>query len=743
MGSPEGKNGRIHFGPFELDPDEQQLRKRGVVLKLQPKQFVVLHMLAERAGEIVSRQEIQKRVWGDDTFVDFDRGINFCINQIRAALGDDADRPRYIETLPRRGYRFIANIDSNGKMELGDSASLILETPPPSRDNESERQQTPPAPFPGRRKILISSLVLLAGIVIVLIFLRPWHSTTRSEQANTVASAVRTFPVMTFPGEFYGMALSPDASQIAFTWDGPDFAKWNIYVQRIGGDRPLQITHTQGGMIAWVDWSPDGQLLVFGRCGDDNYGSIYTIPALGGEEHRVTDVACKWGGAGAVWTPDGRSLLLSDACVKGGSLGIVAFALATGKKRCLAAPDSNSVNFYSPMGSPDGENVAFRRVTTGRVSDLFVVPFEGGTPRRLTAEGRRIGQYVWATDGKSVIFTSDREGVGGRRVWRVSIKGGAIEPENDALVAKIYPAQMPRSALSRNRRRLAYVDEHIDNNWVLRVRLASAGGRMLSQEKVLQLTEEMEAPRLSADGTHIAFESRLSGSDNIWTSDAGGHNTLQLTSLSGELVNAPRWSPDGKWLVFDRRPIDHAQVFAIDSEGRNMHPLTEGAHESEIPIWSRDGKGVYFASNRTGRYELWKQDIASGVSSQVTQNGGFFGVESYDGRYVYYGKFFCSGIWRMPIDGGLEERILNLPEPWYLGYWDISENGIYFYDIAATPRPAIKYYDFKTRQTTTVLEPEGKAVEWAPGISVSRDGRTLLFAESHWTTTLMVADEMR
>ena len=106
MGLPGGKNGQIRFGPFELDPDAEQLRKRGVALRLQPKQFVLLLLLAQRAGELV------RRVWGDDTFVDFDRGINFCISQIRAALGDDADRPRYIETIPRRGYRFIASIEA-------------------------------------------------------------------------------------------------------------------------------------------------------------------------------------------------------------------------------------------------------------------------------------------------------------------------------------------------------------------------------------------------------------------------------------------------------------------------------------------------------------------------------------------------------------------------------------------------------------------------------------------------------
>jgi hypothetical protein len=117
-------------------------------------------------------------------------------------------------------------------------------------------------------------------------------------------------------------------------------------------------------------------------------------------------------------------------------------------------------------------------------------------------------------------------------------------------------------------------------------------------------------------------------------------------------------------------------------------------------------------------------------------------VESYDGRNIYFVKYFLSGIWRVPIDGGEEEKIINLPEPWYGRYWDIAESGIYFFDIAATPRPAIKFYDFNTRQTKTVLETEGQAMEWGTGISVSRDGRTLLFSARHSTTTLMVADDI-
>src|SRR5450755_3804558 len=100
----------IRFGAFELDAARSELRKSDISLKIHPQPLRVLMLLAERPGQIVSREEIQRCLWGDNTFVDYERGINFCINQIRGALGDDAENPRYVETLPRRGYRFIASV---------------------------------------------------------------------------------------------------------------------------------------------------------------------------------------------------------------------------------------------------------------------------------------------------------------------------------------------------------------------------------------------------------------------------------------------------------------------------------------------------------------------------------------------------------------------------------------------------------------------------------------------------------
>jgi TolB-like protein/Tfp pilus assembly protein PilF len=118
----------IRFGPFELDAANGELRKAGVSLKIHPQPLQVLLLLVEHSGQTVTRGEIQRCLWGDNTFVDFERGINFCVNQIRVALGDDAEKPRYVETLPRRGYRFVAPVSTVAAPGVGQYASARLDS---------------------------------------------------------------------------------------------------------------------------------------------------------------------------------------------------------------------------------------------------------------------------------------------------------------------------------------------------------------------------------------------------------------------------------------------------------------------------------------------------------------------------------------------------------------------------------------------------------------------------------------
>src|ERR1700685_4210167 len=139
MASPAHSTSVIRFGAFELDTAHGTLRKAGISVKLHPQPFRVLSLLAECPGQIVTREQIQRCLWGNNTFVDFEGGINFCVKEIRAALGDDPEKPRYIETLPRRGYRFIAPVTNDHRVQpAATSIPSSVATVPPPTWNESK-----------------------------------------------------------------------------------------------------------------------------------------------------------------------------------------------------------------------------------------------------------------------------------------------------------------------------------------------------------------------------------------------------------------------------------------------------------------------------------------------------------------------------------------------------------------------------------------------------------------------------
>ena len=197
--------------------------------------------------------------------------------------------------------------------------------------------------------------VLVCGIAAGWVLVRSLSSrgmavrTTKSGTGHSPSATMRIVPLTSLPGIAWDPAFSPDAKQIAFFWNAENPVKSDLYVQLVGGDKPLRLTHTiSSGPSRSPAWSPDGREIAFARC-DDNGGAIFVVPALGGAERKLTDVVCTLGDVGYPnWTSDGRSLVLSDRCVPDGSKGIVVFSLETGEKRCLAAPPPGNVGDYDP-----------------------------------------------------------------------------------------------------------------------------------------------------------------------------------------------------------------------------------------------------------------------------------------------------------------------------------------------------------------------------------------------------------
>jgi len=240
----------IRFGTFEVDLRSGELRKAGVKLKLSGQPFQVLAILLEYPGEMVPREDLQKRLW-PGIFVDGDHNLNTAVNKIREVLGDSAENPRFIETLPRRGYRFIAPVDGT--------------RPPMPPDTSHELRARSGVLRPG---VLIGAVTLIAA---ASMFLYDRHRV--SDPAPQ-----RSLTRLTFDqGLQIGATWSPDSRFIAYSSNRG--GKFDIWVQQLTGGDPVQITKGQGQN--WQpEWSPDGKYIAYrSEAGD---GGLLIVPSLGG-----------------------------------------------------------------------------------------------------------------------------------------------------------------------------------------------------------------------------------------------------------------------------------------------------------------------------------------------------------------------------------------------------------------------------------------------------------------------------
>lgn len=720
----------FRFGEFEVREPEFLLIKGDESVAVEPKAFRVLLFLLRNPGRVIRKDEILAAVW-DETAVS-DNSLTRSIATLRRVLGDDSREPRYIATVQTIGYRFLCPVEVTGGPVEPDTKDAVpgKVIVPAAQRGQARRSSVFWAFGAGAVAILLAGGWMLERAIINR------ASAPKASQNASASSRMRIVPFTNLAGGVWDPAFSPDARQIAFFWDGEDPGNGDLYVQRVGGDRPLRLTHSGSGFQRFPTWSPDGNSIAFLRC-DDNGGAVLTVPALGGPERKVTEVACPYGSMGHLsWTSDGKSLIFADRCVVDGPSGVVVFSMDTGVKHCLTAPSAVEEGDFDPILSPDEQTVAFIRMPTWGVSDIYTIAVGGGTPRRITSESKGIWDLMWAADGQSLSFVSSRGGL--PRTWRVPASGGAISVET------VYPQV---GAISRDGTRLAYVDPpgfwH-PSSVLWRADLSRRGGPVLGMRQLLPESEDSSAPQPSPDGREIAFESLRSGSAEVWTCNADGSNPLKLTSFEGH-AGTPRWSPDGKWIAFDYRPLTTSEIFVIDAEGRNLRSVTSGNYENLVPSWSRDGKTIYFASNRTGVLQTWRHELASGRETQVTRHGGFASFESYDGKTLYFSKFDAAGVWSVPVTGGEERRVTSAPHLGYWGHFALVEDGLYLVDSDAKPGPSILYYSFRTRNLTTVLtlNKGQRAVPWTANLSASRDGLTLFFAQGASKSSIVLVDHLQ
>src|SRR5215475_9355984 len=430
----------IRFGPFDVSSDSGEIRKNGVRLKLTGQAIQVLLLLLEVPGRVVTREELQQKLWPGASVGDFDHGLNAAVNRLREVLVDSATQPKFIETVPRRGYRFIGNIETQ------DSAQA------------AERLERDARPLWLQKRNLVFSG---AGILLVLLLIGGAYLLKRRPPISIEPNFV---PLTTYPGFEAAPSFSPDGNEIAFSWNHGDESSTftnDMYVKQIGNEHAVRLTNHEARFIIPA-WSPDGRNIAFGMMGKDGNG-IYLVPALGGRERQLAEFSNNnWQWLLLSWSPDSRRVAFaSDSQVgKAGTTtrhySIHLLDVETGDERVLPDPAPDCTMTIEPAFSPDGRYLASVCVITLGVNKVYVQLTDGGRPRELALVNTAyvLAGLAWTTDGRSVIYSTF--GIIGS-LWRVPATGGSPEK-----VSSAHGTMTPTVTRAHNKLTYAQSNYHFD-----------------------------------------------------------------------------------------------------------------------------------------------------------------------------------------------------------------------------------------------------------------------------------------
>ncbi len=673
-----------------VEPRLNRISRNGTTDHIEPKTMAVLVFLAEHQGRVVDREELFDSVWGS-TFVT-DNTLTRTVSRLRRALQDDWQNPRYLETISKSGYRLIASVRPAGDDRAGAESTR--------RTSLVEGQA-----FVRRRwtRVSIALAVLASSITVASVYI----ATLSSDSAST---ALDPQPVLTLVGRQTSSTLSPDGTRVAFSWAGEDQKNWDIYIKMLGSENPLRLTTTE-----WREtdpaWSRDGRSIAFIRV-EGEEAAIFRVASIGGVATRIGDCSPK--ARHLAWSPSGDSLVFSDVSSKDGSRQLFALDPVRQTTRPLTGVKGTTAGDSRPVFSPDGRNLIFIRATSLRRDKVMLLSLEDSQETLLTDAGEVRG-HDWTPDGRSVIYSSNRAGQ--FALWRLPISGGepARLPINDQWVTE--------PSVARDKNRLIYrkFSDVIDLwSFDLDEDFKVTGDR----QRLAPSTRTEFLPTISGDGSRIGFISNRTGEFEVWSSDLTSGELIKHSNLKGPVPGGPAWSPDGRSLVFDSPAAGNLDLYLVEHDSRRPRPLTSGPSDETNASFSRDGSTLYFSSNRSGRFEIWKMEWPDGPVRQVTKNGGFFAQENIEGEYLYYSKT-DAGLWRKPLEGGPEERLGAL-HSYDWASWVPVPGGAVFVTRGPT---TIRHLRIEDEARTIIHQPEKQIPYLGRTIALTADSKRLVYAE--------------
>jgi Tol biopolymer transport system component/DNA-binding winged helix-turn-helix (wHTH) protein len=719
--------GDFQLGDWIVHPSLNALERDGKTVHLEPKVMQVLLTLASEPSEVFTRETVQRQVW-PDVVVGEDVLIR-AIGKIRRAFHNES----VIETVPKVGYRLVAPVirESNGiATEVTEPSQTFASLPTAegaAAVDSATAGPSPPADIVADPvKVPVSrrpAVWLAAFVVVVLLVFAVFSTLSRLHRGRpTPTGAYVTRPFTTDPGSQIQASFSPDGKSVAYVWRRDAKSNGQVYIRSLNSEQPTQLSPEQPANQLNPVWSPDGRQIAFVRK-DDTHSSIVVVPSSGGAGDEIytlpVNSAREYGGL--AWSADGASLIFPQQNTLEGPSYLIELSFRDRTVQSITAPPLLWDGDFFPAVSPDGRTLAFIRGSEQLARDIYVMSLPSGPVQRITHRCPAMS-LAWTEDSSSIVFSSSRNGA--LSLWRVKAMGG--DPQRLAAVGD--DAYAPAIAKHGH---LIY--SHGSAMWgIFAVDLAD---KSATPAVILTSSEQDAAPHISPAGDHIIFQSWRSGSREIWAAQIDGSNPVQLTDNPGQSAGDPSWSPDGKLIALDARLDSFAHIYVINASGGKPRAITSGSYNDVAPSWSADGQYLYFGSNRSSSWQIWRVPVdGSHAPQQITTNGGLFAMVSSDGQRIYYTKYTSAGLWQQPVAGGRERKVFDGPPAGYPDYWTLSRDDAYALSIVGQ-QFALSRIDPQTGQAR-VLD----LLKYSPtvGLSISPDGKKMVYsglisASSHLT----------
>jgi Tol biopolymer transport system component/DNA-binding winged helix-turn-helix (wHTH) protein len=647
----------LAVGEHVVDVDTLRLVTSPGAPRLTPKAAAVLLQLVRAAGRTLSRDELLNEVWkGTCPTPDV---LTQAVKDLRRVLGDDLHAPRFVETLPRLGYRLVAParfIDDStaGFFAPGVHGGDAAKT---AGDDDSRRRV--------RKRWAIASIAA-AAIGVAAFALRRQQSDSAELTPRWHATAQRA--ITADPGPEHFPRISPDGTRVAYSIVDAVRHEARIVQRSLAQSRVIEVTTGTSGAEFYPVWSPDGATIAFARqVGDDC--SVLLASALGGAE-RLVDRCLIASVTYFSWTPDARGLVTTRPSGPTAADMAITLVPADGSAiEHLSYEHNNTDLDLEARYSPDGRSIAFRRGASP-YSDLFVVGAHGGDVRQLTHLASRMRGFDWTRDGSALVFSSSHAGPQG--LYTVSIEDGRIESLG------VQPAEFPSTAhasdtvvyeIPRMRTQLATVDVGLVDD------------REPEQHALVPSTGNDGAPTFSPIDDRVAFVSDRSGAQQLWLNDPATGETYALTDSDEPTLRYPVWRPDGARLVITARGESLGRLIEIDIATRTRRVLTAPDEDVRYGVYGPRA-GSYVAvvgGSGEGRELIQFENVDGAETSRLVLARDVARID-YDrtDATVYFTKVSEAGLFKVGEKSGTETLVTRKVNPAHLDGWLVLGGHVFY-----------------------------------------------------------------